>query len=77
MFGAEKRKEKEDRKNELFDLGKDLKNPSKQKARVAHVEEQMQKVKKMLREGLSDKDFTELGFLLHGYASLLKILSDD
>ena len=71
MYGLEKKpKEKF-----AFDLEKELKEkPSKGKQLLEKVEEKIHEIKKLLREGASEKDFDRLGILLHGYASLQKVL---
>lgn len=71
MYGLEKKPSE----RFTFDLEKELKEkPSRGKEILDKVEERIQEIKKLLREGASEKDFDRLGILLHGYASLQKVL---
>jgi hypothetical protein len=71
MFGLEK----ETTKRFAFDLEKELKEkPARGKEILENVEQKIHEIKKMLREGANEKDFNQLGILLHGYASLQKVL---
>lgn len=71
MFGLEK---KPDEKF-AFDLEKEIKErPSRGKEILDKVEKRIQEIKKHLREGASEKEFDDLGILLHGYAALQKVL---
>ena len=71
MFGLEK----QPKERFAFDLEKELKEkPSRGKEILAVVEVKIHEIKKLLREGTSEKDFDRLGILLHGYASLQKVL---
>ena len=71
MYGLEK----EPHKRFAFDLEKELKErPSRGKEILETVEMKIHEIKKLLREGASEKDFDRLGILLHGYASLQKVL---
>lgn len=71
MFGLEK----EPTEKFAFDLEKELKtNPSHGKKILEKVEQHIQDIKKTLRTGASEKDFDRLGILLHGYASIQKVL---
>ena len=72
MFGLEKRKPGE---KFAFDLEKEIHaNPSRGKTIQKKVEERIQEIKKLLREGQNEKDFDRLGILLNGYAALQKVL---
>ncbi len=58
-----------------FDLEKEiLEKPARGKEILAKVEKRIHEIKKQLREGASEKEFDQLGILLHGYASLQKVL---
>jgi hypothetical protein len=58
-----------------FDLEKEIKtNPHRGKEILEKVENRIQELKKHLREGANEKDFDQLGLLLHGYAALQKVL---
>ncbi|MBU6383557.1 MAG: DUF5398 domain-containing protein [Verrucomicrobia bacterium] len=71
MFGLEKQP---DAKFE-FDLEKEMKQKQNRgKEILDKVEKRIQELKKQLREGAKEKDFDELGILLHGYAALQKVL---
>lgn len=71
MFGLEKKPSE----RFAFDLEKELKEkPSRGKEILESVEQKIHEIKKLLREGTNEKDFDQLGILLHGYASLQKVL---
>ncbi len=73
MYGLEK--EKEEGKRFAFDLEKEIKeHPKKSKELVELAEKRTLEIKELLRKGASEKDFDQLGILLHGYASLQKVL---
>lgn len=58
-----------------FELEKRIKNePQHLKELLNKAEKRMTEIKKHLREGANEKDFDRLGVLLHGYASLQKVL---
>jgi hypothetical protein len=72
MYGLEKGKKE---KRFAFDLEKEIKSkPNHGKEILEKAEKRMAEIKKILREGASEKDFDPLGVLLHGYASLQKVL---
>jgi len=75
MFGLENKKDGEDSKEFVFDLESDLKNPKKSKDFKKQVEGKIQQIKQVLRGGCVKDDFDQFGILLHGYTSLLKVLS--
>ncbi|EKE08163.1 MAG: hypothetical protein ACD_17C00310G0002 [uncultured bacterium] len=71
MYGLEKKRGEKF----IFDLEKEIKEqPSRGKKILDKVEERVQEIKKMLREGANEKDFDDLGILLHGYAALQKVI---
>jgi len=71
MFGLEKKPGEKF----AFDLEKEIKaKPSRGKEILDNVEKRIQEMKKHLREGANEKDFDQLGILLHGYAALQKVL---
>jgi hypothetical protein len=71
MFGLEKKPGEKF----AFDLEKEIKDkPSRGKEILDKVEKRIQEMKKHLREGANEKDFDQLGILLHGYAALQKVL---
>lgn len=71
MFGLEK----EPGKKFAFDLEKEIKDkPNRGKEILETTEKRILEIKKNLREGAHEKDFDELGILLHGYTALQKVL---
>jgi hypothetical protein len=73
MYGLEK----EDKRNKkfVFDLEKEIREkPARGKEIQEKVEEQIIALKKQLREGAKEKEFDQLGVLLHGYTSLQRVL---
>lgn len=72
MFGLEKKQ----RALFEFDLEKELKeDPAKKQALNKTVEEKIQEIKSLLRQGAASEDFDNYGVLLHGYAALQKVLN--
>ena len=75
MYGLEKDKEKKKRDRFVFDLELQLKeSPKKAKELIEKVDKHTQEIKKVLREGASEKDFEDLGLLLHAYTALHKVI---
>jgi len=74
MFGLEDQKKK---KNEefIFDLEKDLKAAKKNLELKKKIENKIQRLKEVLRGGENKEEFDKFGVLLHGYTSLLKVMS--
>jgi len=71
MFGLEKKP------NEpfQFDLEADIRaDPGKAKELLLVVEEQMTKLKTLLRQGAETDDFDDYGTLLHAYTALQRII---
>jgi len=74
MFGM-KKDQKPGPKKFMFDLELQIKdNPAEEKKMLEKAASRMQEVKNALREGVNEKDFDNLGILLHGYTALQKIL---
>lgn len=74
MFGM-KKDQKPGPKKFMFDLELQIKdNPAEGKKMLEKAASRMQEVKNALREGVNEKDFDNLGILLHGYTALQKIL---
>lgn len=73
MFGLEGQKKQ--KKAFEFELEKELSDPKKHKELKGHVENRIQEIKRMLRDGENKKEFERLGLILHGYTSLLKVFS--
>ncbi|ADI38957.1 type III secretion needle formation regulating protein [Waddlia chondrophila 2032/99] len=74
MFGLEGHKKGKKREFE-FELEKELLDPKKHKELKQHVENRIQEIKKILRDGENKKEFERFGLILHGYTSLLKVFS--
>lgn len=71
MFGLEKKKGDKF----VFDLEKEIKEqPGRAKQILHHAEQKIAELKKELREGTNEKEFDQLGTLLHGYSALQKIV---
>jgi hypothetical protein len=71
MFGLEKKPGEKF----AFDLEKEIKErPIRGKEILEKVEKRIHDIKKNLREGADEKDFDQLGILLHGYAALQKVI---
>lgn len=73
MFGLEG--QKKDKLKFEFELEKELNDSKKHKELKLHVENRIQEIKKILRDGENKKEFERLGLILHGYTSLLKVFS--
>jgi Family of unknown function (DUF5398) len=74
MFGLENKKKKQNEEF-VFELEKDLKNQKKRQEIKQKIENQIQRVKEILRTGENKEEFDQLGVLLHGYNSLLKVIA--
>lgn len=74
MFGLEDQKKKKV-EDFLFELEKELKVLKKHQEIKKKVEERIQKIKDVLRSGENKEEFDKYGVLLHGYTSLLKVMS--
>ncbi|MFN0065321.1 MAG: DUF5398 family protein [Chlamydiales bacterium] len=57
-----------------FDLEKDMKDPGKLRAMKEQVEERIQQLKTLLREGKDKKMFDQAQTLLHGYLAVQKVM---
>jgi Family of unknown function (DUF5398) len=74
MFGLEN-KRKHPKEEFFFELEKELKGPTKYKELLQKIEERIQHIKEALRAGEEQQDYQRFGTLLHGYTSLLKVIS--
>ncbi len=74
MFGLENKKSDDLPNDFVFDLEKDLNDEKKNKELKKLAEKRIQSIKVTLRSGSVKDDFDQYGVLLHGYASLLKVL---
>jgi hypothetical protein len=75
MFGLENQKKKKPAEEFVFELEKELKNLAKHKEILQRVEKRLQKIKEILRSGDDQEEFDRFGQLLHGYNSLMKVMS--
>lgn len=73
MFGLGGKKKEEEAAQ--FELEVDLKDSKKKRAIKDTVVDRMQKIKNKLRAGCDKEEFDRFGVLLHGYASLLKVIA--
>jgi hypothetical protein len=74
MFGLEDQKKKKSQEF-VYELEKELKSSSKHQQIKKNVEDRIQTVKEVLRSGENKAEFDQFGVLLHGYTSLLKVMS--
>lgn len=74
MFGLEDQGKKKPEEY-VFELEKELMDPTKHKEIKDKVEGRIQEVKRILRDGENKKEFERFGLILHGYTSLLKVMS--
>lgn len=72
MFGLGQKKGEE---GFVFELEKELQGIDRYAEVVQRVEDRVKTIKEMLRQGLEKSKYQELGQLLQGYVSLLKVLS--
>lgn len=74
MFGlGEQRKKKAE--DFIFELEKELKMSKMHQEIKKKVEGRIQAIKEVLRSGENKEEFDKFGILLHGYTSLLKVIS--
>jgi hypothetical protein len=72
MYGLEK---KDKKKKFQFDLEQEIHDdPKKGRDLLKHTEHRIDELKKKLREGLDEKEFEELGIMLHAYTSAKRVL---
>lgn len=75
MFGLEDQKKKKKTEEFVFDLEKELGTGKSNKEVKERIESRIQVIKELLRSGENKDDFDKIGKILHGYASLLKVIS--
>ena len=75
MFGLEGNEKKKKTEEFVFELEKELKDPKKHQEIRTKVETRIQKIKDALRSGDDHQEFDRFGILLHGYNSILKVMS--
>jgi len=74
MFGLEDQKKKKKTEEFVFELEQDLKIGKKHKELKKKIEDRIQGIKEVLRDGGDKDEFDKFGTLLHGYTSLLKVM---
>lgn len=74
MFGLEDQKKKKKIEDFVFDLEREFKDSKKNQEYKKKIEERIQKIKGILREGGEKEEFDKFGVLLHGYTSLLIVM---
>lgn len=72
MFGMDSGKKK--KVEYSFDLEQDLKDPGKLRATKEQVEERINQLKGMLRQGEDKKSFDQIQTLLHGYLAVQRVI---
>jgi len=75
MFGLENQKRKKKTEEFVFDLEKELSKSKTYREIKQKIEARIQSIKEILRVGENKEEFDQFGVLLHGYTSLLKVLS--
>lgn len=75
MFGLEKQKKNKKDEEFVFDLEKELKTFKAHQDYKKRIEERIQNIREVLRKGENKEEFDKFGVLLHGYTSLLKVMS--
>lgn len=74
MFGMGSDKKKKPGADFSFDLEEDMKDPGKLRAMKERVEERVNQLKTMLRQGEDKKVFDDAQTLLHGYLAIQKVM---
>lgn len=74
MFGLEKQKKKKT-EDFIFELEKELKTFNAHQEYKKKIEDRIQNIREVLRKGENKDEFDKFGVLLHGYTSLLKVMS--
>ncbi len=75
MFGLEDQKKKKKAGEFIFELEEELKIAKKHQEIKRRADNRLQQLREMLRSGGEKEEYYRLGVLLHGYASLLKVIS--
>ncbi|MEX1012467.1 MAG: DUF5398 family protein [Waddliaceae bacterium] len=73
MFGLENK----DNSNAefIFDLEKELSDRNKHEDLRKHIQDQVLKIKDILRKGDNKESYDKFGQLLYGYIAILKVMS--
>jgi hypothetical protein len=74
MFGMQGGKKKKKVADYSFDLEQDLKDPGKLRAMKEQVEERINQLKGMLRQGGDKQSFDQIQTLLHGYLAVQRVI---
>ena len=75
MFGLEDQKKKKPAPVFVFDLEKEFADPPKCRELRQKMEERIQKIKELLRDGEDQEAFQGFTLLLDGYQAFLKVMS--
>lgn len=74
MFGLSDNKKKK-AEPFVFELEKELKDPAKYKEIVSLLNDRMQKIKGVLREGIDQESLDQLGMIMQGYDAIFKVVA--
>ncbi len=75
MFGLNDSKKKKKTEEFVFELEKEFKQSAKHQEFKSKIDSRIRQVKDILRKGENKEEFDQFGVLLHGYTSLLKVMS--
>lgn len=75
MFGLEDQQRKKKVQPFIFEVEKEWKDAKKYGETKATIEAHIQSLKNALKSGEGKENFDQLGLLLHGYTSLLKVMA--
>jgi uncharacterized protein DUF5398 len=74
MFGLESQKKKKPEEF-VFELEKEIKNPTTRIEIQKNIESKLQTINDMLRTGENKEYFEQLAKILYGYQALVKVIS--
>jgi hypothetical protein len=74
MFGMDSGKKRKKKAEVSFDLEQDLKDPGKLRATKEQVDERINQLKGMLRQGEDKSSFDQIQTLLHGYLAVQRVI---
>lgn len=74
MFGLENQKKKK-AEPFTFELENQVKDSKQYRELKALIEKRISRIKEHLKSGEAKEEFDQIGVLLHGYTSLLKVLA--
>lgn len=75
MFGLEEQRRKKKIPEFVYELEKEFKDPKTAAKIQKNIDSKVQSIKTVLRAGADSKDFEFFGLLLHGYISLIKVMT--